>query len=152
MNVFSISRFVCLLALALAMFCAAAADKFANTVLKGFSVPKYYDPPNETRLKSLLEGDEAEPLSGGLIRIHGLRLQGFAENGQTQMVVLAPEGVFDSAQRVVRSDGHIEVRTGDGRFFLEGDGFLFQMTNLNLIMSNRVHTVIRSAPKKTAKQ
>jgi hypothetical protein len=145
-------RFPVIAALALLSFIALASDKFANTVVKDFSVPEYYEPPHETKMKSLLQGAEAEPQSGGQILIRKLLLQTFAEAGETQMVVHAPQCTFDSVQRSVRSDGHIEAQSGDGRFFIEGEGFLFQTTNWNLIMSNRVHTVIRSAPKKTAKQ
>jgi hypothetical protein len=136
------------LAAALAIFgFGAMAQKMANTVVKDFRVPEHYDPPHEKQLKSLLQGDEAEPQSGGLILIRHLKLQAFAETGETQMVVRAPECVFDTTQHTVNSAGHLEAVSGDGRFFLEGEGFLFQQTNLNLIISNRVHTVIRNAPK-----
>ena len=131
----------------------AMAQKTANIVVKnGFSVPERFDPPNEKQLKSLLEGAEAEPQSGGLILIRSLKLQTFAETGETQMVVHAPQCVFDTTQRTVSSAGYLEARSGDGRLFLEGEGFLFQQTNLNLIISNRVHTVIQSALKNARKQ
>jgi hypothetical protein len=140
---------------ALAIFgFGAMAQRMANTLAKGFSVPEYYDPPHEKQLKSLLQGEEAEPLSGNLslILIRRLKLQAFAETGETQMVVRAPQCVFDTTQRAVSSTGHLEAVSGDGRFFLEGEGFLFQQTNLNLIISNRVHTVIRGTPKIAPKQ
>jgi hypothetical protein len=130
----------------------AMAQKMTNTVVKDFSVPENFDPPHEQQLKSLLQGAEAEPQSGGLILIRSLKLQTFAETGETLMVVQAPQCVFDTAQRTVSSAGHLEARSGDGRFFLEGEGFLFQQTNLNLIISNRVHTVIQRAPKNAPKQ
>jgi hypothetical protein len=130
----------------------ALAQQMSNTVVKDFSVPESFDPPHEKQLKSLLQGAEAEPQSGGLILIRRLKLQSFTETGETQMVVLAPQCVFDTTQHTVNSAGHLDARSGDGRLFIEGEGFLFQQTNLNLIISNRVHTIIRNTPQKTPQQ
>jgi len=143
------------LSAAMAIFAfGAVAQKMTNTVVKDFSVPENYGPPHENQLKSLLQGAEAEPQAddSSLILITELKLQMFAEDGALQMLVRAPHCVFDMRRREVSSAGHLEARSGDGRFFLEGEGFLFQQTNLNLTISNRVHTVIQSAPKIAPKQ
>jgi hypothetical protein len=129
----------------------ALADPVANTTVRDFRVPEYYDPPHETRIKTLLEGAEAQPESGGRVLIRNLKLQTFDVDGRDQLLVEAPHCVFDTAQRAVHSPGRLQARTADGKFYLEGEGFLWQQTNSNLIISNRVHTVISSVPKKTPK-
>ncbi len=122
----------------------AAPEKFGNTVVKNFAVPDNFGPPHETQIKSLLQGDEAEPQSGGQILIRGLKLQTFNEAGETEMVVRAPQCIFDTVQHAVYSDGRLEAQSGDGRFFFEGQGFLLQQTNSTLTISNRVHTIIKN--------
>ena len=138
--------------LAVAGLAAVAADQFGNTVVKNFAaVLENHDAPYETQIKSLLEGAEAEPQPGGLILIRGLKWQTFATNGEVQMIVRSPQCVFDTKLRCVRSDGHLEAQSGDGRFYFEGQGFLLQLTNQNLIISNRVINVIRNESKTDTK-
>ena len=124
----------------------AAPDKSINMVVSNYAVPENFGPPHETQVKSLLEGDEAElQTSSHQVLIRGLKLQTFNETGTTQMVVRAPHCFYDYVQKSVASDGHLEVRSGDGRFFFEGDGFLLQQTNSTLTISNRVHTLISNS-------
>jgi len=132
----------------LALFVCLAPGQTGTTTVKNFSVPEYYDPPHETQIKSLLQGAEAEPESGGLVRIRELRLQTFHLNGEFDMLVQAPGCVFDSVGRTASSPGRLQVRTADGSFYLEGEGFLWQQTNVNLIISNQVRTVLQTEPKK----
>jgi hypothetical protein len=136
----------------LATLCAFAlmlsAQTNTTTKVKDFSVPEYYDPPHETQMKTLLQGAQAEPGPEGRILITDVKLKRFAEDGQLQMTVEAPQCVFDSVRRAVSSPGPLHVRSTDGKLNLEGDGFLWEQTNSNLIISNRVHTVLRSVPGK----
>jgi hypothetical protein len=129
----------------LAFVCAALAEDTATNKIKGFNVPEYYEPPHETQMKSLLQGTEAEPRPGGLILITNLKLQTFTEAGERQMTVKAPQCVFDSGPRTVSSSGRLQVQTGDEKLYLEGEGFFWQQTNSNLIISNRVRTTIQGA-------
>ena len=108
------------------------------TRVKDFSVPQYDDPPNETRMKSLLTGAEAEPQPGGLIQIKTLKLLTFDEKGAPEMIVQAPHCTFDPTQRTVSSPGRLQAQSTDGKFYLEGVGFCFQQTNSLLTISNRV--------------
>ncbi len=127
-----------------AMVLTAAAEKPSSSTVKDFSVPEYYDPPYERQMKSLLQGAEAEPQPGGMIWITEVKLQTFSETGEPQMLVQAPHCLFDSVQRAVSSSGPLSVRSVNGQFYLEGEGFLWQQTNSNLTISNRVRTVIRN--------
>ena len=142
---YSVRFFVCVLALAVAgSVLNAQPDKMAaRSVVKGFTVPEYFDPPHETQIKSLLEGAEARPEPGGLIFITDLKMQTFNEQGERQMVVNAPECIYDSSQRTVGSSGKLQVQMADEKLLLAGEGFLWQQTNSNLIISNRVSTIIR---------
>ena len=96
-------------------------------------------------MKSLLQGAEAEPKSGGLILITEARLQTFTESGQPQVLVQTPHCVFDSVQHTISSSGPLSVKSVNGQFYLEGEGFLWEPTNSNLTISNSVRTTIHNA-------
>ncbi|MCU0770445.1 MAG: hypothetical protein MUE94_01565 [Verrucomicrobia bacterium] len=116
---------------------------------RDFSLPAYYDAPHETRMKSLLEGREAVPQPGGKMLIRNLTLRTFREDGAGQFVLRAQDCLYDSERRAAASAGPLELSTVDGRFFTEGEGFLWQEAGATLLVSNRVHTVIRRAPAVT---
>ena len=110
---------------------------------KGLKFADYFDPPHETQMKWLLEGAKAQPLEGGRVLIAGARSQTFRVTGEQEMAVEAPECVYDSARRTVSSPGTLRVQAVDGKFYLEGEGFLWQQTNSSLFVSNRVHTIVQ---------
>ena len=136
----------CVLLVAGALLVTASVEKPSSTTIKDFSVPEYFDPPHEKQMKSLLQGAEAEPQPGGMIAIAEVKFQTFNEKtGQAEIQVRAPHCIFDSVSRTVSSSGPLTVQSVNGQFYLEGEGFLWQPTNSNLIISNRVRTVIRNA-------
>ncbi len=113
---------------------------------KGFKFVEYFDPPHETQMKSQLEGAKAVPQPGNrLFLISDARLQTFEENGKGGMIVEAPECLYDATARAVSSDGPLRLRSADGQFYLEGEGFLYQQTNSSLFVSNKVHTIVHGA-------
>ncbi len=116
--------------------------------VKGFKWPEFYDPvpgkvpPN--RLKYLVTGSEAEPQTQDLIIVRQMRMESYQADGRTNVVAKAPLCLVDRESRQLNSTGRLEMATGDGRLFLEGNqGFFCQLTNFNLIVSNHVRTVIR---------
>jgi lipopolysaccharide transport protein LptA len=110
---------------------------------KGIKFSDYYEPPHEKQMKWLLEGGSARPEAGGrIIPITEVKVQTWRENGEGEMVIEAPECVYDANQRSVSSPGLLHLRTADGAFGLEGQGFLWRQTNSTLFVSNRVHTVV----------
>lgn len=109
-----------------------------------------HSPPNEAQVKTLLEGAKAQPRSGRYW-ITDARLRTFRTNGALEMLAEAPQCVYDAAQKTVSSAGPLQIQSADRRFLLEGEGFLLQQTNSNLIISNRVHTVVRNAPENAPK-
>jgi hypothetical protein len=115
-----------------------------------FSSVEYFEPPHQQLMKSRLSGAEAQPQAGGLLVIKQLKLEMFNTNGATEVVVKAPDCIYDTLHGLASSPGHLRLETGDGKSHVEGDGFLWRQTNSFLTISNNVHTVIENtAEKKT---
>jgi hypothetical protein len=127
---------------------AIRAQQSTASHASDFSSVEYFEPPNQTLMKSRLSGAEAQPLAGGLLAIKQLRLEMFDTNGLLQVVVKAPECVYDTQSGLANSAGHLRVESADGKSHVEGDGFLWRQTNSFLTISNNVHTVIEAAPEK----
>jgi hypothetical protein len=113
----------------------------------GFSSASYNKAPNQRLMKQRLSGAEAQPLAGGLLAIKQLKLEMFNTNGVLQVVIKAPECVYDTSKGVASSPGHLQVETADGKSHVEGDGFLWRQTDQFLTISNHVHTVIVNTPE-----
>jgi hypothetical protein len=112
-----------------------------------FTTTEYYEPPHQQQIKSILSGAEALPQPGGLLIIKQLKLEMFNPDGKLEWVVNAPECVYDTFKGVANSPGHLEVRTGDGKFRVEGEGFLWRQSDSFLTISNNVRTVVENAAK-----
>ena len=139
-----------LLAAGAVLFFSAASDR-AQTDAAGhandFTTTEYYPAPHEGQVKSRLSGTEAAPQPGGLLLVRRLRLETFDADGTPEIVADAPECVYDTLNGVASSPGHLKVQTGDGKFRVEGDGFLWRQADSFLTISNNVKTVIESAPQ-----
>jgi len=98
-------------------------------------------------MKSRLSGAEAQPEAGGLLLIHRLKLETFDAAGKPEMVVEAPECVYDTYKRTASSAGHLQARSGDGEYRVEGDGFLWRQDDSKLTISNNVRTRIEKTMK-----
>src|SRR5207248_5642349 len=84
------------LVLAAAVFSGVAALRAQRVVeVKGFRAAEPFDPPNEAKMKSLLEGASARPLSNGVTLVRDTKLQTFRETGAAEMIVGAPECLHD---------------------------------------------------------
>jgi hypothetical protein len=115
-----------------------------------FASVEYFGAPHQQQMKSRLSGAEAQPLAGGLLVIKQLKLETFNTNGSPATVVEAPECVYDTLKGEASSPGHLQLRTFDGIFRVEGDGFLWRQGDHLLTISNQVRTVIENtAEKKT---
>lgn len=108
-----------------------------------FSSVEYFNPPYERQMHWRISGAEAQPLTGGLLLIKKLKIEKFEENGKLSSVVEAPECLYDRLKLIAYSAGPIELRSGDAKFRVTGDGFLFHQTNSLLTISNNVRTVIK---------
>ena len=108
---------------------------------QGIKFTEYY-PTRQTQLKSVLECARAQPQPNGRYLVTDAKWRSFRENGEGEMTVAAPECVYDSARRLISSSGPLHVQAAEGKFSIEGEGFLFQQTNSTLWVSNRVHTIL----------
>ena len=113
-----------------------------------FTSVEYFEAPHQQQMKSRLSGMEAQPLAGGLLVIKQFKLETFTVDGRPEMVVEAPSCTYDTSDATASSPGPLHVRTGDGKFRVEGDGFLWRQTNSFLTISNNVHSVVEMAPEK----
>jgi lipopolysaccharide export system protein LptA len=111
--------------------------------LNHFSLaPEHFPPPHEAQIKTLLQGASAEQPDPDSRRytIHQAKLRTFRVDGATNMIIEAPQCVYNSTNKTVDSSGPIQMQTGDGRFRIAGRGFLWQQENSSLVISNQVHT------------
>lgn len=120
-----------------------AAQQFPLGRFRDFSLPEYYDAPHEKQMKSLLQGDEAEAMGKDSILIRQLQLKTFREDGAGEFILRARDCLYNTQKRSAASPGPLEMKTADGRFFTEGEGFLWEENESLLTISNRVHTIIR---------
>ena len=135
----------------LALGAALLAQPAMFGKITGFKVPEFFDPPNQRQVRAMLTGAEAIPDADGRIKIRELQVETFRETGERELVVTAPDCIYDPKARTASSSGPIQARTEDRRLQIEGRGFLLVMTNKTLTISNNIHTVIRdvgTAPKK----
>ena len=108
-----------------------------------FTSEQYFDPPNEQKLKLRLSGASVAPLPDGLQEVSEVRIELFNTNGLTRAVAGAPSCEFQPFKGVASSSGQLKMESGDGKFHMEGKGFLWQRNEMTLILSNHVHTVLQ---------
>jgi lipopolysaccharide export system protein LptA len=77
-------------------------------------------------------------LPGGQVRIKGLRIENYREDGQREVEVKASDCVFDIATREAAGAGHLEVSSATGLYAIQGDGFQWKQSNAFLYISNHV--------------
>ncbi len=111
-------------------------------IQKGFKAAEFFGPPNETRMQSLLQAEKVQPFSEKLFLLSGLTLQTYREDGEPELLIKAPQCLYDRDAKSASSPGPLRVTTADGKFSIEGEGFSLLQTNSSLIISNRVWTMI----------
>ena len=112
------------------------------TVTGGFKSAEYYPAPNETQMKSLLEGASVQPQPDGRVLVTEAKYRTFRTNSEVELSVEAPQCFYDQDQRTISSSGPLHMQIANGLFSIEGEGFLWQQTNSMLMVSNRVHTIL----------
>jgi len=127
----------------------AAPALLGQKVTEGRKVEfaEHYDPPREQQMKWHVQGAKAEPLDreGQRLLITDARSETFRETGEGELIVEAPQAIFERTQRSINSAGPIHVQTADGSFSIEGEGFLWLQSTSTLFISNRVHTIVYPA-------
>ncbi|HUA39740.1 MAG TPA: hypothetical protein VMA35_15200 [Candidatus Sulfopaludibacter sp.] len=130
----------------LTLILAATAGRAQSNVVghaSDFTSVEYYPAPNQQQMKSRLSGAEAQPLPGGLLAIKQLKLETFGPDGKTEIVVNAPECVYDQLSGTASSAGPLQVEYQEGKIRVAGEGFLWRQSDSFLTISNRVSTEVR---------
>ena len=122
---------------------AAQAQPNGPKHANDFTSTEYYEPPHQQQIKSILSGAEALPQSNEMLLIKQLKLRMFDLNGNLKVIVTAPECLYNMREGgSASSAGPLRLQNGDGKFRIEGEGFLWRQTDSFLTISNRVRTVI----------
>jgi len=103
---------------------------------------EYYGPPNQMRMRWFLKGAQVRPSANDQFLITEPRLQTFSVQGETTMEVQAPQCILDSRRGTVASSGPMQAQLAGGKFSISGQGFQWQQTNSDLIISNHVRTLL----------
>jgi hypothetical protein len=133
-----------LVAGAISVFAITISPAQTNLVghASNFTSVEYYPAPNQQQIKSRLSGAEAQPLPGGLLAIKQLKLETFAPDGKSEIVVNAPECLYDQLGGTASSAGRLQVQYQEGKIRVEGEGFLWRQSDSSLTISNRISTVL----------
>ena len=124
------------------LFAVAHAQSNVVGHASDFTSVEYYPAPNQQQMKSRLSGAEAQPLPGGLLAIKQLKLETFGPDGKSEIVVNAPECIYDQSGGTASSAGRLQVQYQAGKIRVEGEGFLWRQGDSFLTISNRISTVL----------
>src|SRR5256885_730349 len=96
-----------------------------------------------TPLGLWIVGGEAQTEANGIERItKGVRIENYLQNGATNLTATAPDCFVDPKSRTAYSASHLQVLTARGQLAIQGQGFFYQQTNFNLIISNQIETTV----------
>lgn len=114
----------------------------------GFKWPVYFDRSEMEKgqtnyLKTLVTGQSAETLTNGWLLVQQPRIEHFLADGRTNVVAVSSACFLDPKLRTVFSTNLLTVVAGTNQMKVEGVGYFGHLTNLFLIFSNDVKTVIR---------
>jgi hypothetical protein len=105
--------------------------------ISNFNVfPEYYPAPQASQPKSQVQGAHAQRLSAERYQVTAARLTTFKPDGSREVLIQAPECIYNQINRSASSAGPLQMRTADGKFLIEGVGFLWQQTNSSIFISN----------------
>jgi hypothetical protein len=116
-----------------------------------FTTTEYFEAPHQQQVRSILSGAEAQPQPGGLLIIKQLQLKTFDMDGKLNIVVTAPECIYNTMAGTASSGGPLRLQNGDGTFRVEGEGFLWRQASQFLTISNQVRTRIETGSKTNIK-
>lgn len=96
-------------------------------------------------LKARFSGVKARPLTASEFDVERLRVETFRPDGEADVVAEAPacRVVFTNDSFVVRSPGALLLRQVDGRYEVDGSGFVWDHSAQNLVVTNRGQTRLR---------
>jgi len=125
------------------VFCCPLAH---SQTLTGVQWPIPFDqtnmvPGQTARFRALLTGKELRPLANGLFFVIGVRIESYQIDGATNLIARAADCIFNPETKVATSTNRLELESPNG-LTIDGIGFRCHLTDVNLIISNSVHTSI----------
>lgn len=115
----------------------------------GSKYPEFYILPptggaQTNRLKGMFIGNGWQHLSNKVFRVNGMKIEHYEWSGETNLVAIAPECLFDAEARVAWSTGRLDIVGMSGGVTIRGArGFFARMGDSTLIISNKVRTTIQ---------
>ena len=123
----------------------AQVPSLGTATAKDFRNEIFYPPPNLNQVKSVIKGGQGRQLTNNLIALTlGVGMETFRTNGQRELRLEATECIYDTKARVAFSPGTIKAESGDGKYTIAGEGFLWRQSDNSFVVSNRVHSTVDS--------
>lgn len=117
----------------------ASTPAAVGNVTGGFTAPVF----ENGELKTQFEGDSIRAQPDGRFLVSGFRLKTFRPGRQPELIAESGTCLFNQAEYLASSPGHLRLRRADDRFQVEGDGFEWRQSASQLVLSNAVRTVVR---------
>jgi lipopolysaccharide export system protein LptA len=121
---------------------AHAQPAISGKVSGGFQAPASRD--NEGR-RHVLKGSDAKPIGNKIFEITAPRVTSFRPDNTLDMVIEAPICQFDSNSNIASSDSDLSFKTTDGRFSIQGAGWLWDPSQSHLTISNKVVALVQKS-------
>lgn len=105
---------------------------------------------SQNRQTGMLTGTGADTRPDGTVSLATARVELYDAKGHTNanIIVLATNCAVELRQSRVSSADGLRVRTADSQLTLDGVGFSWSQTNSELVVSNRVSTLVQKDPER----
>ena len=113
----------------------AQAPGFSGKISGGFQTPATEDAGGR---RSVLKGQDARPLGDRVYEITSPRVTMFKPDDTLELVIEAPICLFDQTRNVAYSDSSLSLKTADGKFSIQGVGWIWRPEESRLVISNQV--------------
>ena len=111
------------------------APAFSGRISGGFQTPATEDAAGR---RSVLKGTDAEHIGERIYRITAPRVTMFKADDTLELVIEAPVCLFDQNRNVAYSDSSLSLKTADGKFSIQGLGWIWRPEESRLTISNQV--------------
>jgi lipopolysaccharide transport protein LptA len=135
---------ICAGALAVAVFVLTAhgQPRISGRISEGFQAPTSMDDQGR---RHVLKGNTAEPRGKDLYELTEPRVISYNAQDEPEMFIESARCFYEMKQNFAYSDATLSVRTGDGKFGIEGVGWRWNPEAGNLVISNKVIALVQKA-------
>ena len=128
--------------LAAGLACSVLAQSDENPTLTVFRVPEFDE---DGKLKSQIQGDFAEVLPNGVIKITQLTMEFYGKEGQVDMKVTAPKCIYDRDRGGAASDRDVKIERDN--MAVTGVGFIWDGKKERLQIYKDTRVVLKDVRK-----